>query len=228
MAIPKTGNVSLTSIAGDLGLSPRGLSDRKLRCRAQKYSGNVSINDFRGRQLAIQDTVREQWGYWGATGNWQNYRNWYSGNPVLDNSADYRAGMVGGAEGYFDLMQEHLYRGYGDVGVMAGFTAYVPEDTFHTIRWDQYQPWGNIPSLYFTKLEVVGFSAGYGQGSVSYLYNPISGVSGGSGNTSNTAKFQCLKNFPYVAANFHCIVKSAAIDGEYHEVQISNVRIDKD
>ena len=226
MAIPKTGNVSLTSIAGDLGLSPRGLSDRYLRCRAQKYSGNVSINDFRGRQVAIQDTVKSDWGFAGANGNWQNYKSWYASD--LSNEATYRAEMVGGAEGYFDLMEQHLYQGGGDIGVSASFIAYVPEDTLHTIRWDQYQPWGNVPSLYYTKLEVVGFSAGYGQGTVFYLYNPPLGVSGGNGYTSNSIPFQCLRNFPYVHATFWCIVKSAAPNNEYHEVQISNVRIDKD
>ena len=110
---------------------------------------------------------------------------------------------------------------------MVAFTAMVREETYHTIRWDQYQPWGNVPSQYYTKLEVVGFNAGYGQGAVSYFYNPVSGVSGGSGNTSNSARFRCRINFPYVHATFWCIVKSAAIDGEYHEVRISNVRMDK-
>lgn len=227
--LAKTGPLSLNNIVSDLGLtnSYANLNQRNVRCRSRKFSGANSISNFRGRQVAIQDTVNSNWGFATHSGNWQNYKDWYA--PDLSNEADYRCDMVGTADtGYFDLMDQHIYQGGGDIGVMGAFTAYVPEDTIHTIRWDQYQQWSNNPLQYYTKLEVVGFSAGYGQGSVSYLYNPASGVSGGIGSTSNSAPFYCASNFPYVHATFWCIVKSAAVDGDYHEVRIGNVTMDKD
>ena len=216
MSIPGSGSISMSQIVGDIDLSTTSatanLSNIHIRNRAQKWNNPFSFSDVRGRNAHLEDAINLSWTITPSSVRTLNWSGYWA--PNLGNEQSYDLSMTAAVRngGSMHMMEQHYYQGDGDIGI-SGYILMYASSGIQQLTWQQYQPWPNTWD-YFTRLEVTGWSGGWFSGGLQYY------ADGEYESGTHNAYWNGNVSYPWQCVSWHCIVKSSAIDNEYHQVDI--------
>lgn len=205
-----TGAASLNDIVTDLDLSTSAanLNDARIRARAKKHSGQISVNDLRGSVTAIMPTFASSYSISQSGVRHSNGWEYYDpSNNLWD--VDYSMVSDGDASQGMYVMAQHDWNMGGDVAMQVVCHGYVPINNYGKWRVEGVITPNNPTLNTYMKWEMVGWPTGWYKGSPFYMYS-LDNIRTTTDLAQYSPYIEGRSSFPYVTCNFLAVVKSEA------------------
>jgi hypothetical protein len=222
-----TGATSLNDIVTDLdiGTANANLNDSRIRARAKKYSGSVSIDDLRGSASAIMPTMWDGQGSTFGRRDRNYFETYDSGAPFPAlNAYDVKLNTNGDASsGVWTWVKKNL-QGNGDCGSCALFFGYIPYNSNNLSLEGIVTPDYSGTLAYYMKMEVIGWNNGWLNGTPFYMrtVDPIR-------NTTDISQYgpgtETRAAWPYITVNVWSILKATAPDYDEMSGSVSGFKM---
>ena len=219
--IPKS-NISLVQAGQDTDLGNRGtLGERAIRCRANKYSGQIKQSDLAGNVCGLQNQMHGAWGVVGP--RWSTSKDSYRATGITNAAiSNNRLRLTVQKNGTGDCwaagrsIGTTSVSGYSEKFRLTG-TANC-KNGFYNGHYEAY-----------LDLAVVGNQSGFMSGAQAIYYQTQYKTTSPSYDFPINVVFDCLRDYPYIQIAMTLIRKHSkgnATENSY-TMEFSNIKLEK-